>query len=53
VVLGVGLPGTRTTVSLCLSRIVPPHSGHSLIAGTFVTLAPASRLDKRGVGSYR
>jgi hypothetical protein len=57
-VVALGLPGTCVTMVLGLTCIVPPHSGHSLLAGmTFVlctqTLAPACRLDKPVIGSYR
>jgi hypothetical protein len=57
-VVALGLPGTRVTAVLCFTFIVPPHNGHSLVAGMiFVlckeTLAPACRLDKPVIDSYR
>jgi hypothetical protein len=52
------LPGTCVTVTFSLIDMVPPHNGHSLLAGmNFVlckqTLALACRLDKPVIGSYR
>jgi len=57
-VLAPGLPGTRVTVFVCLIFIVPPHKGHSRLAGMiFVlceqTLTLVRHLDKPLIDSYR
>lgn len=57
-VVALGLPGTCVTVVVCLTCIVPPHSGHSWLAGMILvlrtnTLASVRRLDNPVIGSYR
>jgi hypothetical protein len=61
-VLALGLPGTCVTICRCVAFIVPPHNGHSLVAGMILVLsgkkleeklASACRLDKPVIDSYR
>jgi len=61
-VVALGLPGTCVTVCRSVAFIVPPHNGHSFVAGMILVvleksreekLAPACRLDKPVIGSYR
>jgi len=60
-VVALGLPGTRVTLFVSRRFIVPPQSGHSMLAGMILVLSKrpgekltsGSRLDKPGIGSYR
>jgi len=41
-VVALGLPGTCVTMVLGVALIVPPHSGHSLLAGMTFVLCTAN-----------